>query len=126
MKVSVKKLKEELGENIVLTNDHFLLSSGRHSDSYINKDEVYTDPVFFDGCIAYKIARKFLYDAPLYANVIIGPESGGNKISICVAKILSKKYGRIVYSPQTRKTKDGNFYISGGEKHIPDVSVFNC
>lgn len=123
MKVSVEQLKKELGKDAVLTDGHFLLRSEvdgmqRHSAVYINKDEIYADSL-----ITHHILVCFMHFVCIFKiDSIVGPDSGGNKLSLLlVGKFLSER--KEIYSPQTKKTADGNFYISGGEKYIKGKNI---
>jgi len=58
----------------ILTNGHFLYTSGKHGSAYVNKDAIYKFPNYIQA-----IARDMadLVDDPAQIEVIVGPTMGG-------------------------------------------------
>lgn len=65
-----------------LTNDHFLISSGRHAREYVEKRLVTTEPAFTEG-LGNIIAQHF---APSPVDVILTSGIGATILGYCVAK----------------------------------------
>lgn len=89
---------------------HFVLTSGRHSDSYINKDSLY--PFTRETSLLCRtIAEHF---APRSIEAVIGPVVGAAVLSQWTAYHLTGFSGRDVYSFYADKTDDGGFIIRRG------------
>lgn len=90
--------EEILKRNEVLLDGHFVLHAGSHSARYVNKDEIYTDPV--DASIlANEMGLSFRdnKDRPLeYVDTVIGPAVGGVSLAQYAAKWLGLDNGRRV------------------------------
>ncbi|MDP3725310.1 MAG: phosphoribosyltransferase [Nanoarchaeota archaeon] len=82
-----------------MTEDHFVLASGMHSGTYVNKDAVYPHTVATSRlCCA--IAERFADDG---VEVVIAPEKGGIILSQWVAYHLSIITGREVLAIYAEK-----------------------
>ncbi len=76
----------------LLTNGHFLYTSGRHGNAYVNKDAVYPHTAQIRALCA-EMAEPFV-DAKI--DTVAGPTIGGVILSQWVAHILSERTGHPV------------------------------
>lgn len=85
----------------VLTDDHFVYTSGKHGSVYINKDTLYTHPIE-----TAKVGRMF---AERFKNkrieVVVAPAIGGTILSQWTAYWLSRLAKRDIRSCYTEKDK---------------------
>ncbi|MEK7080983.1 MAG: phosphoribosyltransferase, partial [Patescibacteria group bacterium] len=70
----------------LLTNDHFVGTSGRHFDTYVNKDALYTHPE--ETSRVCKLIAEQVKDFKIDA--VVGPALGGIVLSQWTAYHLSK------------------------------------
>jgi len=81
----MKKLLEKQG---IIKTGHFQLTSGKHSNLYIDKDAIYSNPVLFD-----VIIRKMWGKIDNYENefdVVTGPATAGAILAAPIALVLDK------------------------------------
>ncbi|MDI6603527.1 MAG: orotate phosphoribosyltransferase [Thermoanaerobacteraceae bacterium] len=71
----------------VLNNGHFLLTSGRHSDTYLQCAKIFQYPAYSEK-FAKEVAKKFNGEK---IDVVIGPAIGGIIFAYEVAKQLNAK-----------------------------------
>ena len=76
-----------LKESGALLEGHFLLTSGRHSDKYIEKFRLMESPNHLDK-ICQKMSSQFSKDS---VDIVLGAAIGGILLSSGVAKYLEKK-----------------------------------
>jgi orotate phosphoribosyltransferase len=104
----------------VITNDHFVLASGKHSGTYINKDALYphTDQTS-------RVGRLFAEKvAALDVDTVVGPALGGIILSQWTAHHLTKMRSREVAGVYTEKSADGGQIITRGyDKFITGKKV---
>lgn len=98
----------------VISRGHFLLSSGRHSKEYINKDAIYSFPDLF-ACVIDEFST-ILRSISLHYDVITGPAIAG---AIIAAPLSIKLNKRFVY-PEKAEIKR---YFSYPIKKILKVNV---
>ena len=100
---------------------HFVGTSGKHLDTYIDKDMVYPHPTVTDR-LCRAIAEQF---TGAKVEVVIAPEKGGILLSHEVAKHLFKLTGKEVLAFYAEKTGDAGFVIKRGDaaKSIPGKRV---
>jgi len=109
--MDVNKYEELLKENNAIINGHFLLTSGLHSDTYVEKFELLKYPDLTDQ-VCSGIAEYFQDESP---TVVVGAATGGIPISQSVARELEV---RSIFSERV----DGEmifkrgFEIKDGEK----------
>ncbi len=97
------KLLEELG---AIKRGHFLLTSGLHSDTYIEKFRLFEHPHML-----FKFIEEDLNKiAGLGFDAVIGPQLGGAFVACSVASLLKKV---AIY---VEKDAVGDFYIGRGFK----------
>lgn len=104
----------------LITNSHIVLVSGKHSDSYVNKDKLYlhTKEVSRVGRL---IAEK---NKDLDIDVVVGPALGGIILSQWTAYHLSELKGKDVLAVYTEKTPDNNqIFTREYDTLIPDKNI---
>lgn len=83
----------------VITDDHFVYTSGKHGSVYIRKDKLYPHPV-----LTSKVCRLIAGDVSDWpVEVVVGPMVGGIILSQWVAYHLSKLRKKEVMSVFTEK-----------------------
>lgn len=80
-------LKQELADRGALLSGHFRLSSGRHSDRFIQKFRVLEDPKILEP-VGREIAQAFEDDRP---TVVVSAAIGGIVLGYEVARALGTK-----------------------------------
>lgn len=106
----------------LLTDDHFVLTSGKHGSVYINKDAVYPNTE-----LASEVGKLFaekIQDKDI--DVIVGPMIGGIILSQWTAYHLSKLKGETILSVYTEKDASGNqvFGRRGYDKLVVGKNCF--
>ncbi len=119
MKTVIDILKET---HAIITDDHFVYTSGKHGSVYVNKDALYphTEKASEVGMLfAEKVKDKEI-------DVIVGPMIGGIILSQWTAYHLSKLQGKEVLSVYTEKDAESNqvFGRRGYDKLIPGKNIF--
>lgn len=94
----------------IITNSHIVLTSGRHSDAYINPDNLlpHTREV---GKLGKLFAETFKNKN---IDVVVGPAIGGIVISQWVAYHLTKLVGKDILGLFTEKTPEKNQIFERG------------
>lgn len=87
--------------NAVMTNSHFVYTSGKHGQVYINKDALYPHTKIASE-VGNTIAQKY---QNLDIEVVVGPAVGGTILSQWTAYYLSEIKGKEVLSAYTEKDK---------------------
>jgi orotate phosphoribosyltransferase len=108
----------------IVTDSHFVYSSGRHSSVYINKDALYLH-TGVTSTLCQLMARS--YDASR-VDVVVGPVLGGIVLSQWVALHLnaSRATGETlaVYAEKTGDGPEQQFLFRRGyDRHIPGKNV---
>lgn len=106
----------------LITDDHFVYTSGKHGSVYINKDAIYphTEKASEVGeLFADKIKEKDL-------DIIVGPMIGGIILSQWTAYHLSKIKGKEVLGVYTEKDTESNqvFGRRGYDKLVNGKNIF--
>lgn len=125
---------EQLIESSAFSNGHFVLESGRHSDTYVDKASLYVDTnVISHLCavMAYGYADevdRMIYEiTPLADNwpffmaevVVVGPALGGIVLSQWFAHHLKTHWpARTIKSIFAEKSDDGFVFNRGYGKHV--------
>lgn len=99
MKTTVITILKKAGA--VLTDDHFVYTSGKHGSVYINKDALYTHPVETSR-VGKMFAEKFKNKR---IEVVVAPAIGGTILSQWTAYWLSRLTKQDVRSCYTEKDK---------------------
>ena len=104
----------------LITDNHFVLSSGKHSPTYINKDALYPHTEF-----ASKIGELFAEKNKSYdVEVVAAPALGGIILSQWTAFHLSRLLNREVLGIYTEKTKDNDQILTRGyDTYIKNKNV---
>lgn len=117
MKNIISVLRET---NALITNNHFVYTSGKHGSAYINKDAIYpyTDKASWVGkMFADKVKSKKI-------EVVVGPALGGIILSQWTAYHLSKFRKKNVLGVYTEKAPDKNqVFTRGYDKLIKGKNV---
>lgn len=104
----------------VITDDHFVYTSGKHGSVYVNKDAVYTH-VGEVSKIGKMFAEKYKSKA---VDVVAAPALGGIILSQWTAHHLSKLKGKEVLSVYTEKTPDKDqVFTRGYDKLVKNKKV---
>lgn len=86
----------------IITNDHFVYTSGKHGSVYVRKDKLYPHTN-----LTSKVCALIADDVQqLPIDVVVGPSIGGIILSQWTAYHLSKKTKREVISVFTEKSTD--------------------
>jgi len=81
-------IEQLLKESNALLKGHFLLTSGKHSEFYIEKIKIINNPKFVD-----KICSQMTdYLKDINCDIVVGPAYGGIVLAYEVAKKLEKKF----------------------------------
>lgn len=94
----------------ILTDDHFVLTSGKHSDTYINKDALY--PHTSQASAVGELFAKRALD--LDVDVVVGPALGGIILSQWTAYHLSKLAMKEVFGVYAEKGPEKTFLLTRG------------
>lgn len=92
-----------LKESKALLKGHFILTSGKHSEYYVEKIKIINNPAFVD-TLCEKLTEKL---SDFDCDVVVGPAYGGIVLAYEVAKKLGKKF---VFTQR----KDGAMTIRSG------------
>lgn len=89
--------------NTILTNSHFVYTSGKHGHTYINKDAVYphTD-------LVRQLCEEIARQCPWQVEVVAGPTVGAVILSTWVAHFLSEMTGRPILSVYAEEDAEKN------------------
>ncbi len=114
----VIKILERTGA--LITGSHLVLVSGKHTNSYVNKDKLYphTKEVSLVGRM---IAEKH---KDIDIDVVVGPALGGIILSQWTAHHLSELKGKDILAVYTEKTPDNNqLFTRGYDALIPGKNI---
>jgi orotate phosphoribosyltransferase len=104
----------------VITDSHFVFTSGKHGDVYINKDALYPH-TGETSKIGRLFAKKF---KDMDIDVVAGPALGGIILSQWTAYHLSKLKGREILGVYTEKTSEKNqVFTRGYDKLVKGKNV---
>lgn len=120
----VLELLEKVGA--IITNDHFVYTSGKHGSVYIRKDKLYPYTR-----LVSQVCRMIAEDVrDLDIEVVVGPAIGGIVLSQWTAYHLSELSGKDVLSIFTEKDYSGEkvfdreqFFKRGYERLVSDRRV---
>lgn len=84
--------RKNLSRNGIIKEGHFLLSSGRHSDLYINKDAIYCNPALFQSVVSMMIYYLNNYSYIYELDIITGPAIAGAVLAAPIALQLQKTF----------------------------------
>ncbi|MDO5014975.1 MAG: orotate phosphoribosyltransferase [Clostridia bacterium] len=101
-----------LKENSVLLNGHFLLTSGRHSDTYLQCARVFQDPKLSE-IFCKSLAEKFDDEK---IDIVIGPAIGAILMSYEMSRILGVKNIFAERDTNSEMTLRRGFELKPGQK----------
>jgi orotate phosphoribosyltransferase len=107
--------------NALLTDDHFVYTSGKHGAIYINKDMLYIHPDK-----ASEVGKMFAeHVKDLDVDVVAAPALGGIVLSQWTAFHLSKLKNKDVMAVYTEKTPEKDqIFTRGYDKIVEGKNVF--
>ncbi|MBI2082079.1 MAG: phosphoribosyltransferase [Deltaproteobacteria bacterium] len=111
------KILQETGA--VLTNDHFIYTSGKHGSTYINKDAVYPHTQLISR-LCRAIAEHF---SKIPVDAVVAPVIGGVILSQWVSHHLSELKGKEVLGIYAEKSADGFVIQRGYDRLIPKKNI---
>lgn len=97
-------IMEEVG---AIVEGHFMLTSGRHADRYMNKDGVYVHTAAIS-----ELCLQMAGFSDDGVQTVVGPEKGGIILSQWTAHHLSTLLGREVLSAYAEKDGKGGFVFN--------------
>ncbi len=105
----------------VITEDHFVYTSGKHGEAYINKDALYPHTV--ETSEVCKLMAEMYEDEEV--DIVVGPALGGIILSQWVAYHLTQIKGKEVLGVYTAKDETGNqvFDRRGYDKLVKNKKV---
>lgn len=107
----------------VLTDDHFVYTSGKHGSVYINKDSLYPHAQK-TAQVGKLFATECLKMFPDGVDTVAAPALGGIILSQWTAFYLSEMLGREVMGVYAEKTPDKSFaFTRGYDQHITGKKV---
>lgn len=98
----------------VFKTGHFVFSSGKHSETYVNKDALYPHTHQISK-LCGEMAKRF---ASLNVDAVTGPAVGAAILSQWTAYHLSEMTGRDVLATYADKDGQGGFIIKRGYDHL--------
>jgi orotate phosphoribosyltransferase len=118
-----KNWTEEVFEECgAILKGHFVLASGRHSGTYLEKALIYTNPaIVSDLCynLAVDISRIYSFiSASGRIEAVVGPAQGGIALSQWLAHHLSFFYSDEVLALFTEKDKEGKQVLKRGYQKL--------
>ncbi|GDX61917.1 orotate phosphoribosyltransferase [Candidatus Levyibacteriota bacterium] len=106
--------------NAIVTDDHFVYTSGKHGSVYINKDAIYPH-TNESSTIGQLFAEKF---KNMNIDIVAGPAIGGIILSQWTAHHLTKLENRNILGIYTEKTSEKNqVFTRGYDKLINKKNV---
>jgi orotate phosphoribosyltransferase len=108
----------------IVTDSHFVYSSGRHSSIYVNKDALYVHPTIIS-TLCRLMARPYTADQ---IDVVVGPVLGGIVLSQWVGHYLNEKRAmgetKVVFAEKENDGPDRQFVFHRGyDQYIPGKNV---
>ena len=106
---------------------HFVLKSGNHSSTYINKDAVYTDPETI-AILGMDLGQPFCdrvrkeHNLPVI-DVVVGPAIGGVILAHCVGKHIAFDRKGTLRTIFADKNGEGFIIKRGYDKFVKDKHV---
>ncbi len=109
MVMDSRRVLDILGETGAILSGHFVFTSWRHSDRYINKDAIYPH-VTETAQLCYELAKRFTTEE---IGVVTGPAYGGIILAQRVVDGLIE-LGHHPLAVFAEKDQNGNFFYSRG------------
>lgn len=105
-----QRIKDLFEQNNAYLKGHFIYSSKKHGEQYVNKDALYPDTKVISELCKY-MAEPFRGQN---IDTVLGPALGGIILAHSVAEHLTQMEERTIYGIFAEKTKDGNLEIKRG------------
>ncbi len=106
----MENILDILKKSGAILDGHFVLTSGKHANAYLNKDALY--PHIQD---TSDVCRMFAEKVKnLDIDTVVGPALGGIILSTWTAHHLSKFKGKEVFGVYTQKAADGSMQFARG------------
>jgi len=106
-------VEDVLRESKALLKGHFLLTSGRHSEYYVEKIKIINNPKFVD-ILCEKLAEQL---RSIECDLIVGPAYGGIVLAYEVAKKLGKRFVFTQRKDEKMTIRSG-FEVYPGDKAV--------
>lgn len=97
----------------VLTNGHFVLTHGKHSSAYVDKDRVTLYPLIAS-TLAELLVNELLSAKVQIPDMVLSPAYGAISLGFCVAYHLNRFTGREVLFAYAIKTANDRFTLDRG------------
>jgi orotate phosphoribosyltransferase len=119
-----KTMQMFAGVGAIVTESHFVYSSGRHSSVYVNKDALYVHPSIIS-LLCQKMAESYNAEQ---IDVVAGPILGGIVLSQWVAHHLNTRRSSgetlAVYAEKEGDGPDKSFLFRRGyDSYIPEKNI---
>lgn len=104
----------------VITDDHFVYTSGKHGSIYVNKDALYPHTE-----LASQVGKMFAEKNNGFdIETVVGPALGGIILSTWTANHLSRIKGKEIFGVYTEKDVDKNqIFTRGYDKYIKGKKI---
>jgi len=99
-----------------LLSGHFLLSSGKHSDTYLEKFRLVERPKLLEP-MCEELARRFRGDS---VEIVLGPTTAGIILAYCVARYLGVEARFAEKEEGIRQLRRGQSLLSGTRVLVVD------
>lgn len=109
-------LKTLIGLGVIVPNDHFVLTSGLHSDTYINKDALYPQVDIINN-FCHAIADHFCSNIHYNIEMVVAPAIGGIVLAVLTASWLAQRTRRKVLMAYAEKM-NGEFVFRRGYRKL--------
>jgi orotate phosphoribosyltransferase len=103
----------------LITNTHIVYSSGKHGDTYFNKNRIFTKPDYISW-IGKQFAQEFANEE---IDAVIGPVTGGAILSSWTAYYLSELDKKNIYSLYADKKGDSFVIKRGYDQYCRNKNV---
>jgi orotate phosphoribosyltransferase len=113
-KFTAETLKILKDVEAVISNSHIIYTSGRHGESYINKDAIYPHTPLISRLCSF-FAEQFKDSAP---ETVVAPALGGIILSQWTAHHLSQLLNKPVSSVYAEKTETGFGLLRGYDRLV--------
>ncbi len=126
--INIDRIKMEIQEVVeilrnvgaVITNSHFVYTSGKHGSVYVNKDALYPHTKETSR-VGELFAQKYM---DMDIDVVAGPALGGIILSQWTAYHLSRLKGKEILGVYTEKTADKQqVFTRGYDNHVKGKNV---
>lgn len=103
-------VEELLKRGIVLRDDHFLYTSGKHGEDYIDKNALLAHSTL-SGALVHEMVARWTSEKAAFPDVVVGPAMSGAILAHLVAHEFSRLSGKLVYAAFVEKEPNGIFKL---------------